>query len=236
MTWRQSVVLQVVQARLCAKVGYIIALRMRRKIRFTQPTCWMSPIFRCISSDISGKLIQHNLVQNAGRACWPLAVSKPKHTPLLCNQALTNYSHTCTASNLCPCFSMDAGLDLNNLTRNVPAGPAGYNSPAHPSTKSYSVQQRRAFVIRCQRSWMVQKWLIHQIWCLTWLYKLPLIVKWAFLCCCCMFNIYYHLHNQIINAPRQQNMKWEDFCGLLTTKLIKFIIIIVLFTSCFLLF
>lgn len=42
---------------------------------------------------------------------------------------------------------MDAGLDLNNLTRDSPVSPAGYNSPAHPSTKSYSVQQRQVFVI-----------------------------------------------------------------------------------------
>lgn len=55
---------------------------------------------------------------------------------------------------------MDAGLDLNNLTRDVPVGPAGYNSPAHPSAQSYSVQQRKAFVIKRQRSWTVPKWFI----------------------------------------------------------------------------
>lgn len=122
------------------------------------------PVECCISSDISGKLIWCNLVQPAWRTHWPLAVCGLKHTPPLCNQALTHYSHICTASNLCPAFPWMRGLDWNNLIYNVPVSPDQNNSPAHPRAKSYSVPQRLAFVIKCQVILTVPKLLIHPIW------------------------------------------------------------------------
>lgn len=107
----------------------VIVLHMLRKIRSREPTCWMSSLVRCISSDISGKLIQSNLVQPARRTLWPLAASRLKYTPPLCNQALIHYSHICTAPNLCPTFPWMQGLDRNNLILNVPVSLARYNTP-----------------------------------------------------------------------------------------------------------
>lgn len=71
---------------------------------------------------------------------WPLAISRLKHTPSLCNRASANYAHICTTFNLWPPFpwvqaSAKVTLPSNKQSASLGAAP----TPLHVKSEPCSV-------------------------------------------------------------------------------------------------